>query len=81
MKPLALLLIVMLFGCAPEPTLEDLERQAIVTGDWSAVERREKRLSRSAAIDTFSCPKGLTEVCVEESMKTRCFCVRPTSLK
>jgi hypothetical protein len=37
-------LLLVLFACAPVPTLEELEDEAMLTGDWSKVEAREKRL-------------------------------------
>ncbi|MCH7538407.1 MAG: hypothetical protein IID57_11200, partial [Proteobacteria bacterium] len=41
-----LVLLLMLGGCAVVPTLEDLEDQALLTGDWSQVENRERTIAR-----------------------------------
>ena len=41
MKLMLLLGAVFLTGCVSMPTLEQLEEQAFLTGDWSAVEQRE----------------------------------------
>ena len=37
MRCMGLLLLSFLVGCAPVTTLEELEAQAYVSGDWSAV--------------------------------------------
>lgn len=44
MKKLALLLI--LGGCASGPTLEELKQEALITGDWSEVEKKEKMIEQ-----------------------------------
>ena len=40
-------LLLALFACTPMQTLEDLEDEAVLTGDWSKVEAREKRLNQA----------------------------------
>ena len=41
MKVILLLgLSVLMFGCGSYQTLEELEAEALMTGDWSAVEKR-----------------------------------------
>ena len=39
--------ILILGACTPMPTLQELEDEALITGDWSLVERREERLNRN----------------------------------
>ena len=41
MKLLFLFALAVVIGCAPQATLEELEDEAIGTGDWVAVERHE----------------------------------------
>ena len=40
---LAFVCVMVLGGCGAYPTLEELEDEAMRTGDWSLVERREER--------------------------------------
>ena len=76
----ALLLSLVLSGCAARPTLEDLEQQALVTGDWSAVESREGLIRRRVAARTSMCPEKQTQVCTELGADHDCYCVRPIGL-
>ena len=39
--------ILILGACTPMPTLQELEDEALITGDWSLVEAREKRINRN----------------------------------
>jgi hypothetical protein len=41
MKFVFLISLMIVVACAPRPTLKELEEEALVTGDWEAVERRE----------------------------------------
>jgi len=45
-------MLVIVVGCAQRPTLDQLEDEALATGEWTAVERREeiikKRLEATA---------------------------------
>jgi hypothetical protein len=68
-----------LAGCASGPSLEDLEAQALVTGDWSLVERREAQIARR----TYSgpkCPPGSVAYCRTFMADQRCSCVARDSL-
>ena len=75
MNILILCTLVLLIGCATRPTLEQLENEAITTGDWTAVEWREevikKRLERTAP----GCPVGLSKKCIEELSGIQCYCI------
>ena len=46
--------VLLLVSCTPMPTLEELESEATMTGDWSRVEKRERiirdRLAYDAAV-------------------------------
>ena len=74
MKRLIILFILSsLGGCIEQPTMEELEKEAIETGDWSKVQRREERLgNREPAIN---CPEGTVVYCKEWGNKKRCGCV------
>ena len=78
---IALGIAVFLFGCAPMPSLEELEEQAAATGDWSAVEQREKLMSRRAeARRPQACPSGQVSYCEDSISSWRCACVSVAGL-
>lgn len=74
MKTLVILMMVVLAGCASRPTLEQLEQDALASGDWSAVEKREQFLQRARGRSGSSCPEGMTLVCVDGYAQERCLC-------
>ena len=77
MKGLAILgLLLFLGGCGTYTPLEELEAQAMLTGDWSVVERRERVIARRKARDAALCPEGTVAVCVDRVGKNECSCVR-----
>ena len=69
------ILLVILAGCAGSPTLEELEDEAIVSGDWSAVEEREELLKRKGK-NVLQCPSGFVSSCYEVGLRVDCKCVR-----
>ncbi len=69
MKALSIILLFLLFGCAP--STQDLIEQAHVTGDWSLVNVRIDAERRRAEL--LSCPLGTTEWCA--SRDERCSCI------
>lgn len=71
--PLALS-IILLAGCADLKTLEELEFAALQSGDWSAVEQREKNIARRKARQGIRCPSGSIPVCVDRGNRSRCSC-------
>ncbi len=74
MKGLFLLSAVLLFGCAGAKTLEELELEAMKTGDWSAVERREKVLAERQAQRDAGCATGSKLLCETIGGASRCYC-------
>jgi len=77
MKTLSILLIFALVGCAGQKTLEELEYEALISGDWTEVEKREQLLARKGEKEGQDCPEGLTNICFEQGMKVSCDCLRP----
>ena len=65
----------LLGGCGSYQTLEELEKQAFLTGDWSAVERRERIIQRRKARSGNICPAGSVAVCEAFAGSSRCSCV------
>ena len=73
----SLLILFALFalaGCAAGPSLEDLKAEALVTGDWSLVERREAQIARRTQPGP-SCPPGTVGYCQTFMSDKRCSCV------
>ena len=56
-------------------SLEQLERQAFLTGDWSAVEQRERLIARREARKGVQCPSGQVSYCEKRGALSRCGCV------
>ena len=76
MKVLVLLGVLILTGCISAPTLEQLETQAFLTGDWSAVERRQRTIAKRAARLAIQCPAGHIAFCEKRlGQQDRCSCV------
>ncbi len=76
MKVLVLLGVLILTGCISAPTLEQLETQAFLTGDWSAVEERQRIIAKRAAHRAIQCPAGYVAFCEKRMGKYgRCGCV------
>ena len=81
MKTASILILTLLTGaCATPPTLEELERKALLTGDWSAVDRRELYLARRAVRSPEQCADGNVSVCMDRIGKRVCECVDRTAL-
>jgi len=76
-----LILILMLGGCAAAPTLEELEDQALLTGDWSQVEKRERTIARRQAGEPLDCAKGYVSYCMTRIATTRCSCVSRSAMR
>ena len=65
-------------GCEIRPPLEQLEDEAMVTGDWTAVERREDLITRRLESTAPGCWSGEVKKCVEEQSGIQCYCLRLT---
>jgi hypothetical protein len=51
---LLLLILAAVSACTPAPTLRELQAEALITGDWTAVEKREERWAYKEAMDAAS---------------------------
>lgn len=80
MKCMGLLLVCFLVGCAPVSTLEELEAQAYLTGNWSEVDKRERMIARRQARTGPSCPSGYISYCEKHVGDMRCACVSRESM-
>ncbi len=75
MKVFVLLGVFFLTGCGAVPSLEQLEEQAFLTGDWSAVEERERIIARRDARRGPQCPAGMIAYCENRIGQKRCGCI------
>ena len=82
MKVLVMVITVFLVsGCGTYLSMEELEHQAMLTGDWSAVEKRERILERRESRSGKICPAGLVAVCDSAMQTNRCTCVENDNLR
>ena len=75
------ILVLMLSGCAAVPTLEELEDQAVLTGDWSQVEKRERTIARRQTAEPLDCANGYVSYCETRIATTRCSCVSRSAIR
>lgn len=69
-----ILALFMLGGCGTTVSLEELEAQALVTGDWSLVEKRESIIAKRRSRDV-QCPQGSFAYCESYASIQRCNCI------
>ena len=74
MKGMIMLLAVLIAGCVQYPTLEELELAALESGDWSAVEQRERLLEKRRSQRGMRCGSGHILVCEHSGTGRRCRC-------
>ena len=80
MKIATVFVLFFLVGCAAQPTLDELETQAFLTGDWSAVEARERSIARRAARSGSQCPSSYIAYCENRFGSMECTCLKQNSL-
>lgn len=73
---ISIFVLIILGACAPVTPLEELEQQALVTGDWSAVELRERVMRTQQGGDLPKCPEDELRVCIDEGVVEHCMCYR-----
>jgi hypothetical protein len=81
MRVLLLLGVIFLTGCVSMPTLEELEAQAFLSGDWSAVEKREKLIAKRDFLRGPQCPAGTIAYCERRLGQKRCGCVANADMR
>ena len=79
MKIATVFVLFLLVGCGTQPTLDELETLAFATGDWSAVEARERSIARRAARFGNQCPSGYTSYCENHYGSIECACIKRNS--
>ena len=76
MKQLVILGVLLLIAaCAPMKSLEELEAEALQTGDWSLVEEREALIAKRESRRPLQCPGGAVSLCERSFGQYRCQCV------
>ena len=76
MKQLGILGVLLLtVACAPTKTLEQLEADALTTGDWSLVEEREALIAKRNSRRPRQCPTGQVSLCEKSVGLYRCQCI------
>lgn len=76
MKVLGVLAALLLVtGCASTKSMDQLELEASISGDWSEVERRERILARRKESDALRCPTGYVSFCEQVGGVKNCGCV------
>ena len=81
MKTLSLLAVCLMSGCGMLPSLDELETEAMLTGDWSAVEQRERSIARRMAALPVQCPDGYVAICEENFADRNCACASGDSFR
>ena len=78
MKLVSIIALCLLVGCTSRPTLEELEAEALITGDWTEVENRERMNERMRVQTEPRCFAGFVLVCHKKAAHEHCDCI-PTS--
>jgi hypothetical protein len=69
------LAMALLAGCSGFIPLEQLQADALRTGNWSLVEQRERLLERRKIHGFMQCPPGYIGYCQEDFGRKGCSCV------
>jgi hypothetical protein len=67
--------LLLLTGCGAMKSMEQLESEAMLSGDWSAVEQRERQIARRNLNSSIHCPAGKIGYCEADLGRKECYCV------
>ncbi len=73
--------MLLLSGCGTFQSMEELERQAMLTGDWSAVEQRERILAQREQQRGLECPSGHVSYCEKYVGRSECRCISNDAMR
>ena len=76
MKILFIASLMLLAACGSRPTVEQLEDEPLISGDWSKVEARERGDARTYRDSMQRCPTGNIAYCETHLDPESCKCVR-----
>jgi hypothetical protein len=79
MRLLFSVIVLFLTACTAQPSFEELEAEAIASGDWTAVESREEAAERRREKAGPICEGEQTRVCVETGPVEECSCIPPNN--
>ena len=80
-KGIIILTLILLAGCAGYTSTEQLEAEALLSGDWSAVEKREQREARRNYYSSIRCAPGKIAYCEPYRTPNRCGCVNQKAIR
>ena len=80
MKIATLFALILLVGCVARPTMDELQTQAFLTGDWTAVEKREQANLRRENRNGIQCPAGHVGFCEDRFGEMRCSCAKHSAV-
>jgi len=72
------MLLMVIVGCAARTPIEELQAEAEITGDWSAVQqhqRMDRRMNRVQGEE--ACNNGYVLACFTKGEREECGCVSP----
>jgi hypothetical protein len=75
MRIVSILALFILVGCAARPTTDELEAEASVTGNWTAVEDRERMNKKMRVNPELRCPENLMLFCTKDGAHEECYCM------
>lgn len=82
MKFLTILIcMAFLSGCAVRIPMQELEAEALRSGDWSQVEKRERLIAKRKRSGQIKCPRDSVAICDSRGSHTRCECTSRTSME
>jgi len=74
MKIAGILLLVFLVACSNQPTLDELQAESARSGDWTAVEKRERMNERMSVQTESVCMDGYFNYCRVKGAQEICTC-------
>ncbi len=67
--------LLILSGCGTYVPMEELRAEALISGDWTKVERRERSTANRMARTGLGCPAGTMALCETKIEGDECHCV------
>ena len=79
---LCTLMVAISAGCASRASMDELEQEAMQTGDWSAVEQRQ-RIDRRRGLNNpdNACDHDSILHCSKKGVRETCECVTPNVVR
>lgn len=69
-----LICIAFLSGCAVGIPMQELEAEALRSGDWSQVEKRERLIAKRKRSGQTKCPRDSVAICESRAGGLSCHC-------